>query len=216
MSQKVKIEREDIISMYMEYVLKFDEAPKSVYYFTDKNDFEEGTFYNFFTSFESLEKEIFKTFFEHTITILNKNESYVEFSTKDKLLSFYYTFIEILTANRSYVLYTLRKQHNPLKKERLLSSLKKEVKQYIKNLEIERIDFKNDNLNKIQNRSVEEFGWGQLMVFINYWEKDESPAFEKTDILIEKTVTASFDLLDIRPIKSVIDLGKFLIKEKLG
>ena len=50
---------------------------------------------------------------------------------------------------------------------------------------------------------------------MKFWLDDTSPAFEKTDVFIEKSVKASFDIMNIAPIKSVIDLGKFLFKEKM-
>jgi hypothetical protein len=48
---------------------------------------------------------------------------------------------------------------------------------------------------------------------MNYWQKDTSSSFEKTDILIEKIVNTSFQLQDMKPLQSVLDLGKFLLKE---
>ncbi|HIC33012.1 MAG TPA: TetR/AcrR family transcriptional regulator, partial [Flavobacteriaceae bacterium] len=56
--------------------------------------------------------------------------------------------------------------------------------------------------------------WMQLLLTIKFWMDDTSPAFEKTDIFIEKSVNTSFDVLDIAPIKSLIDFGKFIYKEK--
>jgi hypothetical protein len=50
---------------------------------------------------------------------------------------------------------------------------------------------------------------------MKFWLDDTSPSFEKTDIFIEKSVNTSFDVLNIQPLKSVIDLGKFLFKEKM-
>jgi len=52
------------------------------------------------------------------------------------------------------------------------------------------------------------------MLTMKFWLEDSSPSFEKTDIFIEKSVNTTFDILDIAPLKSVIDLGKFLFKEK--
>ena len=45
---------------------------------------------------------------------------------------------------------------------------------------------------------------------------DTSASFEKTDVFIEKSVNTSFDVLQVTPLKSVIDLGKFLFKEKMN
>ena len=44
---------------------------------------------------------------------------------------------------------------------------------------------------------------------------DTSTSFEKTDIFIEKAVNTSFDILNITPLKSLIDFGKFIFKEKV-
>jgi hypothetical protein len=50
---------------------------------------------------------------------------------------------------------------------------------------------------------------------LKFWLDDSSPAFEKTDIYIEKSVKATFELMNIAPIDSLIDFGKFLFKEKI-
>jgi hypothetical protein len=54
------------------------------------------------------------------------------------------------------------------------------------------------------------------MLTLKFWLDDTSKSFEKTDIFIEKSINASFDLINISPLKSVVDLGKFLIKEKIS
>ena len=41
--------------------------------------------------------------------------------------------------------------------------------------------------------------------------KDESANFEKTDIFIEKSLKLSFDLTESNVVKSIFELGKFLI-----
>jgi hypothetical protein len=50
---------------------------------------------------------------------------------------------------------------------------------------------------------------------MKFWLDDTSPSFEITDIFIEKSVKASFDLINTTPLKSIIDFGKFLYKEKM-
>jgi hypothetical protein len=71
-------------------------------------------------------------------------------------------------------------------------------------------------LDKIQERTIEESAWAQLLITMNFWKNDPSPSFEKTDVFIEKSVNASFDLIDNTPLKSIVDLGKFLAKEKFN
>jgi len=215
MAKKKSFSQNDIISAYMDYVLTHDEQPKSVYAFAKSNNMEEQKFYEFFTSFDSLEQSIFKIFFDNAHSVLEKSEDYLTFDARNKLLSFYYTFFEILTANRSYVMHALGGDKNSLKSLRTLSQLKKRFTNYIEHLNIKTIDLKQEQLSKIQNRSLKETAWLQLLVTMKFWMEDTSTGFEKTDLFIEKSVRASFDLIDTTPYKSLIDLGKFLYKEKM-
>ncbi|MBC2846202.1 TetR family transcriptional regulator C-terminal domain-containing protein [Winogradskyella flava] len=215
MAKKKSFSQNDIISAYMDYVLTHDEQPKSVYAFAKSNNMEEQKFYEFFTSFDSLEKSIFKIFFDNAHSVLEKSEDYLTFDARNKLLSFYYTFFEILTANRSYVMHALGGDKNSLKSLRTLSQLKRRFTNYIEHLNIKTIDLKQEQLSKIQNRSLKETAWLQLLVTMKFWMEDTSTGFEKTDLFIEKSVRASFDLIDTTPYKSLIDLGKFLYKEKM-
>ncbi|MEX1382707.1 TetR family transcriptional regulator C-terminal domain-containing protein, partial [Lutibacter sp.] len=158
----------------------------------------------------------FNTFFENTITVLNKSKDYQTFDARNKLLSFYYTFFENLTVNRSYVVATLNSKKLDLKKLDALSNLKTSFSQYIGDLEIETIDLKQKNIAQIQQKSIKETAWIQLLITLKFWLDDSSANFEKTDIFIEKSVNTSFDLIDSTPLKSIIDLGKFLYKEKMN
>lgn len=214
MAKKKNLSETDIISFYMDYVLEHNENPKSVYAFAKGNNFEESVFYKYFGNFEAIEAHVFKAFFDNTLTLLLKSEDYLNFDARNKLLSFYFTFFENLTANRSYVVYALNQHKNQLKNLKVLSGLKKDFANYISTLDIETLNLKKEELEKIQKRALEESAWVQLLLTLKFWIDDTSAGFEKTDIFIEKSINSSFDVLDIAPIKSVIDFGKFLFKEK--
>ena len=200
----------------MDYVLHYNTPPKSVYIFTKENNFEESDFYQHFTSFENIEKSIFTEFLNNTLHVLIKSDDYENFDARNQLLSFYYTFFEVLTANRSYVVYALQQEKSNLKKLKSLNDLRTEFKKYISNLNIETIDIQQERLEKLQQSAITESAWAQLLFTIKFWLEDSSKSFEKTDLFIEKSVNASFDIMNIAPIKSVIDLGKFLFKEKMS
>ena len=214
MAKKKTISKDDIITLYMDYVLEHDQNPKSVYAFSKANHFEESKFYEHFASFEAIEKGIFGAFFTNSIHALNKSEDYKTFDARNKLLSFYYTFFENLTANRSYVSHVLSKYKNNLKGLKILSGLKHHFTEYISHLEIQMLDVKHEKIEKIQDKTLKESAWFQLLITMKFWLDDTSASFEKTDIFIEKSVNTTFDVLDVAPLKSVIDLGKFLFKEK--
>ena len=216
MAKKKTITESIIIDLYMDYVLIHNHKPKSIYAFAKENNFEEQKFYEFFGTFEALEQSIFKVFFDNAHQMLEKSEDYSTFDAKNKLLSFYYTFFEILTANRSYVVHALEGVDTNSKKSlKTLVHLKKQFTNYIEHLDIKTVDLKQDQLVKLQNRGLKESAWFQLLVTMKFWLDDTSSSFEKTDIFIEKSVKASFDLIDPTPLKSIIDFGKFLFKEKM-
>lgn len=215
MARKKKLNEKDLIDMYMDYYLEHGEAPKSVYHFAKLNNFEENEFYALFGSFEAVENNIFKAFFDQTVSLLSKSEEYQSFEARNKLLSFYYTFFEVLTANRSFVLAILGRKELPLKSIKALSALRKSYLDYVEEIDIKTLDLKEEKLEKLKNRSVKESAWTQLLVTLNFWMQDSSAGFEKTDMFIEKSINTGFDLLDVKPLKSIIDLGKFLYNEKI-
>ena len=124
---------------------------------------------------------------------------------ENKLLSFYYTFFENLTANRSYVNHVLDKYKSDLKGLKVLSALKTHFTKYISELEIQMLDIKQEQLEKIQDNALKESAWLQLLLTMKFWMDDTSSSFEKTDIFIEKSVNTTFDVLYIAPLKSVLD-----------
>jgi len=214
-TKKKTITRDEIVSIYMDEVLEKGQKPKSVYHFAKENDFTEAEFYAFFGTLEGLEKEIFRLFFTNTIDLLHKNGDYQEYDMKNKMLSFYFTFFEILTANRSYVLQALKFDRNPLKNLVQLTSLREVFKEYVSEILTDDYRLEQEKLQKFQEKAIQESAWLQLMLTIKFWVDDSSAAFEKTDIFIEKSVNASFELLNVAPMNHLIDLGKFLFKEKI-
>lgn len=214
-TKKKIITKDDIVSMYMNEVLEKGQKPKSVYHFVKENDFTEAEFYSFFGTLEGLEKEIFRLFLVNTIDLLHKNSDYQEYDMKNKMLSFYFTFFEILTANRSYVLQSLKLDRNPLKNLVQLTSLRESFKEYVSEILTDDYRLEQEKFQKFQEKGIQESAWLQLMMTIKFWMDDESAAFEKTDIFIEKSVNASFELMNVAPLNHLIDFGKFLFKEKI-
>ena len=216
MAKKNTLTQNTLVKLYMEYVLEHNHAPKSIYTFAKSNGFEEADFYKFFANFEVLESTIFSLFFTNTIETLESSKDYPTYDSRNQLLSFYFTFFENLTANRSYVVYALNESSNQLENLKKLKGLRSKFLNYIDQLDIEVLQIKNKQLEQIKDSVVQETYWIQLMLTMKFWLDDTSTSFEKTDIFIEKSINASFDLINISPLKSFVDFGKFLIKEKIS
>jgi hypothetical protein len=216
MTKKSKLDEHKLISKYIEIVLDHEKKPTSIYKFCKELQIEEGAFYSYFSNFEKLEKRIFSLFFENSLELLAKNDDFKDFDARNKVLSLYFTLFEMFTANRSYVIFALNQNSSSLKNMGTLSDLRTHFKNFVKTLDIEMIDFKQERIEKIQEKGREEFFWIQLLITLKFWMEDSSPSFEKTDVLIEKSVQASFDAMNTQPIKSFIDLGKFIVKERMN
>jgi ribosomal protein S20 len=214
-TKKTKITKESIVSMYMSFALEHNEKPQSVYLFTKLNDFEETEFYNLFGNLESIEKEIYNQFFEKTIELLHKDSNYESYDMKSKLLSFYFTFFELLAANRSYVSMSLNEGKNKLQNLMKLSGLRNNFKKFIAEITTDDIRIQQEKIQEFQDKAIQESAWVQFLFTLKFWLEDGSASFEKTDIFIEKSVKLSFELLNVAPINSLIDFGKFIFKEKM-
>jgi len=214
---KKSMDKAAIMAAYMNYVLNHDHIPNSVYKFCVEEDISEETYYELYGSLDAVRKAIWNAFHENTVMVLHKNKAYASYSNRDKMLTYYYTFFEVLKLNRSYVLFTL-KEHGT---QYMLKSLEqlKGIRKHIKAFASELIDENNENkqlrITKHNTTIFSEGAWVQFLFILKYWMDDESPSFEKTDLIIEKSVNTVFDVFETTPLESVIDLGKFLWKEKM-
>lgn len=214
MSAKAKkVTKDSIITMFMDYVLENEKLPKTVYKFCKVNAIEESDFYLYFGSIEALKKGIWNTFYENTVNVIEKNKEYQDFTNRDKMLTFFYTFFEVLTLNRSYVLFIMENAPSPLKNMEQLKGLRKNIKEFAKVLIANGNQNKSSKLTKHNPQLFSEGAWLQTIFLLNFWKSDDSAGFEKTDVAIEKSVNTIFDVFDNTPLENILDFGKFLYKE---
>ncbi|GAB2773965.1 TetR family transcriptional regulator C-terminal domain-containing protein [Salinimicrobium soli] len=211
-----KLTKDDLISLYMDQVLEREEFPGTVYRFCKDHDLKEEDFYQFFGSFSALEKGIWELFFEHTMNMLQKSKEYEAYSNREKMLTFYFTFFELLSVNRSYVLFALKRHKAPLKNMEQLKGLRKQVKGFARDLIRDANESKQVKLLKQSEMIFAEGAWIQMLFLLKFWMDDNSPRFESTDVAIEKSVNTVFEIFDNTPLERVLDFGKFLWKEKMA
>ncbi|RZJ33072.1 MAG: TetR/AcrR family transcriptional regulator [Chryseobacterium sp.] len=209
------ITEDKLFELYGDYILNHGERPKNVYRFAKDNDFEEKDFYDYFTSFEQIEKRMIQHLFESSLLLASEVNDTDLITAKEKLLNVYFIFFENMTMNRSLVLMILGK--DKINSIKTLQNLKQSHRAFIKTLDFNDMELMKNAKGDVKNfteKSREEALWLHLVSCIDFWKKDTSPAFEKTDLYIEKTVDTGFELIDNEPLRKVIDLGKFLWKEK--
>lgn len=204
-----------LLDNYMDYVLTNGKRPTSVYVFAKENGMEEQDFYRFYSGFSQIEREFFHEIFRRTIILSRGMENYVLLSARERLLNFYFIFIENLTLNRSFVLFLLANGRTTFES---LAAIRPDFFDFTENLPLQELPLAeklSPTMQQAGYRTQQELLWKHFLSVIDFWRKDTSTQFEKTDIFIEKTVDTVFTLVDSEPLRKVLDLGKFLWKEKL-
>lgn len=215
-TKKKAIDDNAIISIYMDYVLDKNEEPKNVFSFCKEHKIDETEFYTFFGSLDALKQEIWVKFFENALVIIQKEEAFESYSDKNKLLTLYFTLFELLTLNRSYVIFNLKENKEGLKNLKSLKQFRSHFKDFIVTIIEDNENMVSDKISKVTKPVFAEGAWIQFLFLLKFWMDDTSKSFEKTDVLIEKSVNTVVDLLDTKPLESLFDLGKFLWKEKMN
>jgi len=212
--KKQPIDEDQIITLYMNSVLETNQVPKNVFLFCKDNNIPETDFYIHFGSFDTIKQTIWEKFFENAVTTLEQEKAYATYSNKNKLLSLYFTLFEILTLNRSYVLYSLKDNREGLKNLKDLKRIRNRFKDFVVGIIEGNITDSIPKTEKFTKPIFSEGAWIQFLFLLKFWMDDTSKGFEKTDIIIEKSVNTVVDLLDTKPLESLIDLGKFLWNER--
>jgi hypothetical protein len=201
-------------SMYMESVLTQGSRPVSVYKFCLDLGIKEEDFYNLFGSFEGLENHIWKGFIDKTISRLKSDKAFQTFTAREKILAFYFTLMEELKSNRSYVLFQLEHSRKFELVPHYIRGFKTEFETFFDSL-LNQAKGNGEVANRpILDRRYPQLFWFHLGFILLFWKEDSSAGFEKTDAAIEKSVNLAFDLIGKGAVDSAIDFGKFLYQNK--
>ncbi|GAB3956224.1 hypothetical protein GCM10028805_45400 [Spirosoma harenae] len=220
---------EKIRKAYTEYVLEHGKQPISVFQFTKKLKLSEGDFYNEYTSFDAIEADIWLTFFSEAKRTIETDATYSAYSVREKLLAFYYTWIELLKAQRSFAVYSFERLNGmgqsirgmgghgawrAIQKSTVLGPFKEAFFDFARDLLAEGRESKEVEPRPFITDRYPNALWGQTLYLLDFWIRDVSKNFEKTDSAIEKTVNTAFDLIGRSPLDSLLDLAKFMYQNK--
>ncbi len=207
---------EKIRKTYVEYVLDNGKAPASFYAFAKKLKMAEAELYEFYTSFESIEMDLWVSFFQQARTTAENDPTYLSYSVREKLLAFYYTWAEILKSNRSFVTYSYRKLPQPIaaKNPQEIRPFKEAFLTFAHDLLYEGRESQEIIPRPYLSNRYPDALWINTLYILDFWVKDTSRNFELTDTAIEKTVNTGFDLMGRSIVDTVFDLAKFVYQNK--
>lgn len=202
--------KEKIQNAYIDYVLTEGKQPASVFLFAKKNKITEEEFYKYFGSFDVIEGDIWTDFFKKTIAEVKAQEVWLGYAAREKSLSFYYSFFELLKTKRSFVTYSLNHFKKGLQTPVSLKAGKAVFEEFSIEIIQEGLETGEIADRKFVSDRYKDALWAQVAFLLNFWVKDFSTGFEKTDEAIEKGVNVTFDLFQRTPIDNLFDYGKFL------
>ncbi|WP_342329764.1 TetR family transcriptional regulator C-terminal domain-containing protein [Pedobacter sp. FW305-3-2-15-E-R2A2] len=212
---------QQIKNAYIDYVLINDEKPKSVYSFVKKLKITEADFYEFYASFESIEKNIWVELTLETINAIEEQEVWSQYSSRERILAFFYSYVEVLKKQRSFIIYTLKSHISKFSTPDALSGVKPIFENFAEEIINEGLESGELANRKFLSKKYKDAVWLQFGFILNFWINDNSPGFEKTDEAIEKGINVTFDLFERSPLDNLLEYGKFLsrngnFKEKMG
>lgn len=212
---------QQIRNAYIDFVLTNDSKPKSVYSFAKKLKITEADFYQFFSSFESIEKTIWFELTFETFSKIKEQEVWQQYTSREKMLSFFYSYLEHLKSERSFVIYSLKHNRGKFSTPGVLAGVKPIFENFAQEIIDEGLESGELAERKFLSKRYKDALWVQFAFILNFWINDDSEGFEKSDEAIEKGINVTFDLFQQSPIDNIIDYGKFLsrngmFKEKMG
>jgi hypothetical protein len=219
---------------YTFQVLHQGKRPASVKAFVHGLGLTEKDFYHLYPSFSELEKDIFASFLEETVALLQQDPAFKQYSSVEKIIAFYYAWFEKLNMHRSFINF-IDKQRGGLVtvmdylplggmmfkyllKQALtnapayLLKVYKPYKQFLAPIVNEAVGEDLAPRFWISGKYDELF-WAQAMFLYRFWLNDKSPSFEQTDIAIEKSTAFILDLLRPNMWDTGFDLVKFLVQK---
>lgn len=217
---------ENIRTAYTEYVLENGHQPTSVFQFAKKLNLAEAEFYTHYASFDAIEADIWLTFFNEARTTSENDETYQGYSVREKLLALYYTWIELLKSQRSFVVYSynrMREQNGGQRatgrpgsgtRSRVLEPFRDAFFDYARDLLAEGRESREVEPRPFVTDRYPNALWLQTLYIVDFWVRDVSKNFEKTDTAIEKAVNTAFDLIGRSPIDTLVDFAKFIYYNK--
>jgi AcrR family transcriptional regulator len=197
-----------IAEAYREQVLTSGK-PASVFTFCKNIGISESDFYQHFASFEAIEKSIWSVLIETTRKRMEADADYQTFGAREKILTFYFSLVEALKTDRSFVLHQLKGWKQPLMPA-FLKGFKTSFDEWINSvLNAGKVSGEVANRPFLDKRYDALF-WMHFMFILQFWSHDDSANFEKTDAAIEKSVNLAFDLIGKGVLDNALDFGKFL------
>lgn len=207
--------RAAIIKRYREHMLEHGTEPSSIYAFCKEIGIAEEDFYQHFNQFEQVGEAFWQDVVEEVWQKLENDADYLELSVREKMLSFYFEFFTLMRAHRSFFLLSYDEAWPGIgSRKNSFEGLRRSFREWSGRMVEEGVSRQEISSRSRLSETYDRLFWYQFLFLMNFWKRDRSKGFEKTDAAIEKSVNLAFDLIEKNAIDSALDFGKFMFQNR--
>lgn len=168
---------EKIINAYKEMLIS-KEAEINSFTIAKKVDITEREFFQYFSSADDIGRKIWSNLGEAVTDELNSSELFREYSPRQKVLFYFFTFFEVALNERTFIERTLSQSH-------LLSAYKEHFKHFMADIIQEGIAKEDIKERLSLSNYYPNMLWELHLQLIRFWLRDVSENFVETEKAIE-------------------------------
>jgi len=192
-----------IIELYKQLTVEGKIKNTSVYAFCKQLGISEADFYQHFASLDAVGRKIWGTYAEEVINALKSSESFSQYSAREKILAYFYTFFENAVKDRSFI----EKTYTSFS---ILRTYQRRFRAYMMEVIQEGVI-----AEEIKSRHLEglylDVLWGVHWGLIRFWLSDDSEGFEETTKAIETYLRVPLELMGQNVLDSAFEAIKFTL-----
>jgi Tetracyclin repressor-like, C-terminal domain len=211
------VDESTIKNEYKNYVRVHGTEPSTIYHFCELLGIKESEIYSFFGSFKSIERSIFQDFVLHAQHKVSTSVEYQSASARGKMINFFLELFREMKEERSFVIRSLKCAGSlgpcgVLMNRSALGGFRTLFRNQVKDILNEGKEKGEVVTRPIVGNVYGELFWKHFLGILLFWCSDESTSFARTEELIHKTVSLSFDLLGRGISCGAYDIVRFFVR----
>ena len=201
---------ERITANFTEYLREHGRYPESIYLFCRELGIEEKAFFSEFGSFEAVEGGLWENLVNRVILAVESGPEWTSFSARQRLLTFHFAFLEEALNWRSLMLSRFG-AISPLARPAWMRGFETRFKAFASTIVAKGVES-----GEIADRGrltplYPEALYLHFRSVLDFYLKDDSKGFERTDAFVEKSAAVAFDVVRTQALDSAVDLARFLV-----
>jgi hypothetical protein len=193
------------IEAYKEAIISSEETVNA-FTLAKKIDATEQDFYQLFNSPDDLGRKIWAGIGEEVTSRLNESDSFANYSSREKLLTYFFTFFEVAVTSRLFIEVTINRA-------RLQRTYKDQFKTFVGDIVQEGIVADEIKERLTLSNYYPDMLWELHLRLVRFWLTDTSEHFVETDKAIEIYSKVPLEFMGHNLLDSVFETAKFQFEQ---